>query len=116
MYDATNPDLEEPDWGMFITICDQVNQKFRYTRSVICRDDEYRKEVINALDNRLQSKNSQTVVLALCLLDTMEKNCNGLFHKLVCQKDFLNNLFRIAIKEQVFLRFFISCRVLRIQR
>ena len=80
------------------------------------RDDEYRKEIINALDNRLQSKNPQTVALALCLLDTMEKNCNGLFHKLVCQKDFLNNLFRICIKEQVSFRFFFSSRVLRIQR
>ena len=80
------------------------------------RDDEYRKEIISALDNRLQSKNPQTVALALCLLDTMEKNCNGLFHKLVCQKDFLNNLFRICIKEQVCFRFFFSSRVQRMQR
>ena len=28
MYDATNADLEEPDWGMFITLCDNVNQRY----------------------------------------------------------------------------------------
>ena len=28
VYDATNADLEEPDWGMFITLCDNVNQRY----------------------------------------------------------------------------------------
>ena len=72
----------------------------------MCRGEEYRVEVVTALDSRLQSKNPQTVFLAICLLDTLEKNCFGPFHRLICQKDFLNNLFRIATKEQVFSQFF----------
>jgi len=74
---------------------------------MICRNDEYRSEVISAIDSRLKSKNDQTVTLAICLLDTLEKNCFGPFHKLVCQKEFLDNLFKIAIKEHVKLLFFI---------
>lgn len=70
------------------------------------RDEEYRSEVLSAIDSRLKSKNDQTVTLAICLLDTLEKNCFGPFHKLVCQKDFLDNLFKIAIKEHVDLSFF----------
>lgn len=71
------------------------------------RDEEFRLDIISALDSRLKSKNDQTVALAISLLDTMEKNCFGPFHKLICQKDFLNNLFRIATKEQVRSSFFI---------
>ncbi|CBK22165.2 uncharacterized protein [Blastocystis hominis] len=90
VYDATNADLEEPDWGMFITLCDNVNQ----------RDDAYRQEIITALDSRLKSRSPKTVSHAITLLDTLEKNCFGPFHRLVCQKEFLDNLFRIAMKEQ----------------
>ena len=39
--------------------------------------------------------------MAILLLDAMEKNCYGPFHRLVCQKDFLDTLYRIAMKEQV---------------
>ena len=65
------------------------------------RDDAYRQEIISALDSRLKSKSPKTVSHAITLLDTLEKNCFGPFHRLVCQKEFLDNLFRIAMKEQV---------------
>lgn len=65
------------------------------------RDDAYRQEIITALDSRLKSRSPKTVSHAITLLDTLEKNCFGPFHRLVCQKEFLDNLFRIAMKEQV---------------
>lgn len=67
------------------------------------RGEEFCKEVVDAMDARMKSKNPKTVALTIALLDTMEKNCNGFFHKAVCQKEFLDNLFKIAIEEQVFL-------------
>ena len=67
------------------------------------RNETYRQDVVSALDSRLKSKNSRTVSLAILLLDTLEKNCFAPFHRLVCQKDFLDNLFHIAMKEQVWL-------------
>ena len=67
------------------------------------RNETYRQDVVSALDSRLKSKNSRTVSLAILLLDTLEKNCFAPFHRLVCQKDFLDNLFHIALKEQVWL-------------
>ena len=63
-------------------------------------NETYRQDVVSALDSRLKSKNSRTVSLAILLLDTLEKNCFAPFHRLVCQKDFLDNLFHIAMKEQ----------------
>ena len=68
---------------------------------LLFRDDTYRQEVITALDSRLKSRSPKTVSHAITLLDTLEKNCIGPFHRLVCQKEFLDNLFRIAMKEQV---------------
>lgn len=65
------------------------------------RNETYRQDVVSALDSRLKSKNPRTVSLAILLLDTLEKNCFAPFHRLVCQKDFLDNLFHIAMKEQV---------------
>lgn len=71
---------------------------------------------MSALDSRLKSKNPKAVSLAILLLDTLEKNCFGPFHALVCQKEFLDNLFRIAMKEQVRDEIVVSCRVLRTTR
>ena len=65
------------------------------------RGEAFCKEVVGAMDARLKSKNPKTVALTIAMLDTMEKNCNGCFHKAVCQKEFLDNLFKIAIEEQV---------------
>lgn len=70
-------------------------------RGVMRRGEAFCKEVVGAMDARLKSKNPKTVALTIALLDTMEKNCNGCFHKAVCQKEFLDNLFKIAIEEQV---------------
>ena len=60
------------------------------------RGEAFCKEVVGAMDARLKSKNPKTVALTIALLDTMEKNCNGCFHKAVCQKEFLDNLFKIV--------------------
>lgn len=91
---------------MFIALCDNINQRYYRIYYLICRGEEYRSEVLSALDSRLKSSYPQTVTLAICLLDTLEKNCFGPFHKLVCKKEFLDNLFKIAMKEQVLSRFF----------
>lgn len=73
----------------------------RTRRGVTYRGEAFCKEVVDAMDARMKSKNPKTVALTIALLDTMEKNCNGYFHKAVCQKEFLDNLFKIAIEEQV---------------
>lgn len=78
------------------------------------RDDAYRQEIISAIDSRLKSKSPKTVSHAITLLDTLEKNCFGPFHRLVCRKEFLDNLFRIAMKEQVKAWSALFCRVQRI--
>ena len=86
---------------MFISLCDNVNQRYDCWWFLKSRSDTYRQDVVSALDSRLKSKNPKAVSLAILLLDTLEKNCFGPFHALVCQKEFLDNLFRIAMKEQV---------------
>ncbi|KAK8795679.1 hypothetical protein WA158_000336 [Blastocystis sp. Blastoise] len=87
VYECTNQDLIEPDWTKNMELCDRVNQG----------DNDFKKEIVDELAKRLDGKNPKIVSLALTLLESLEKNCVYSFHKLIHDKDFLNNIFQIAV-------------------
>ena len=75
-------------------ICDLINET-----------EDGPKDAIKAIRKRLNqnaSRNFQTTMYTLTVLETCVKNCQKKFHVLVCQKDFIQ-VFELIIRFKFFL-------------
>eukprot|EP00249_Psilotum_nudum_P017267 c26240_g1_i1 orf=337-2337(-) len=85
---ATSDLLIGPDWAMNLDICDVVNN-----------DPGQARDVIKAVKKRLGSKNPKVQLLALTVLETLIKNCSGIVHQQVAEKDVLHEMVKIVRKK-----------------
>lgn len=96
---ATSEKLPEMDWMKNIEICELVS-----------RDQRQAKDVIKAIKNRLGSKNSNTQLFAVMLLEMLMNNIGENIYKLVIDTGLLSLLVKIVkkkselpVREKIFL-------------
>ncbi|XP_049935403.1 TOM1-like protein 5 isoform X2 [Nymphaea colorata] len=96
---ATNEKLKEPDWARNIEICEEASYS-----------PEKAKDVIKAIKKRLSSKNQNSQLLAVVLLEMLMNNCGEHIHRLVIDKGVLQMLVKIVkkksdlpVREKIFL-------------
>lgn len=86
--DATSPNREDEDWGLYLEICDLINE-----------NDEDGKDAIKAIKKRLQQvsedKNFLTTTRTLMLLEACVSNCSHRFRVLVMQREFIQELVKL---------------------
>ncbi len=73
--EATAENLEGPDWGKSLAICDLVN-----TEKVSGQ------EAVRAIKKRMMLKSTRIQYLALTLLETCVKNCEKMFSEVASEK------------------------------
>lgn len=73
--EATAEDLEGPDWGRSLELCDLVNME-----KVSGQD------AVRAIKKRLVLKSTRIQYLALTLLETCVKNCEKMFSEVASEK------------------------------
>ncbi|KAH7352575.1 hypothetical protein KP509_19G052500 [Ceratopteris richardii] len=86
---ATCEQLNEPDWGLNLDICDSVNQNRRCSG-----------EVAKAVKKRLRSNNVKEQMLALVVLEMIMKNCGDPVHRQVAEKDVLRCMIEIVKQKE----------------
>ncbi|CAI5455907.1 unnamed protein product [Caenorhabditis angaria] len=80
--------LATENWGLNMEICDFINSH-----------EDGPRDAIRAIKKRLHSsmsKNNAIVMYTLTVLETAVKNCDGQFHELVCNKDFILDFVRLV--------------------
>lgn len=83
--DATK--LTTENWGLNMEICDYINNTAEGGR-----------DAIRAIRKRLHtqmSRNNDTVMYTLTVLETCVKNCDHRFHEMAMSKDFINELVKL---------------------
>jgi len=81
---ATDDSLASENWGLFIEICDMINDA-----------EEGPRDAVKAIRRKLQNsagKNNTSTLYTLTVLATCAKNCRKPFHVLICQKDFIYDI------------------------
>lgn len=81
---ATDDGLASENWGLFIEICDIINES-----------EEGPRDAVKAIRRKLQNssgKNNTSTLYTLTVLATCAKNCRKPFHVLICQKDFIYDI------------------------
>ncbi|KRY50458.1 TOM1-like protein 2 [Trichinella britovi] len=84
---ATDANHPTENWSLIMEVCD-----------LICSREDGPKEAIRAIKKRLQlnmGKNNTAVLYTLTLLEACVKNCGLRFHRVVAQKDFIQELIRL---------------------
>ncbi|KAL1233291.1 TOM1-like protein [Trichinella pseudospiralis] len=84
---ATDASHPTENWSLIMEVCD-----------LICSREDGPKEAIRAIKKRLQlnmGKNNTAVLYTLTLLEACVKNCGPRFHRVVAQKDFIQELIRL---------------------
>ncbi|TPX71443.1 hypothetical protein SpCBS45565_g00998 [Spizellomyces sp. 'palustris'] len=81
---ACDTEYAEPNVALMLEICDLINQKGR----------SLPREAALAIVRNVNSRNNQSALHALLLLDYCVKNCGYPFHLIVSTKEFLNELVR----------------------
>lgn len=96
---ATNEKLKEMDWAKSIEICE-----------LVARDHGQAKCVIKAIKKKLGSKNADTQLYAVMLLEMLMNNCGEHIHKQVIDNGLLPTLVKIVkkktdlpVRERIFL-------------
>lgn len=85
---ATSDMLIGPDWAVNMEICDMINGDIGLT-----------KDVVRGLKKRLGSKNPKVQLLVLTLLETIIKNCGGISHACVVEKEIPREMVKIVKKK-----------------
>ncbi|XP_072973273.1 TOM1-like protein 5 [Typha angustifolia] len=88
---ATSDKLKETDWTKNIEICE-----------LVARDQGQAKDVVKAIKKRLGSKNGNTQLYAVMLLEMLMNNCGEHIHKQVIDNGLLPILVKIVKKKTDF--------------
>ncbi|KAL4183945.1 hypothetical protein AMTRI_Chr11g100840 [Amborella trichopoda] len=96
---ATNEALKEPDWAKNIEICE-----------IVSRNEGEVKVVIKSIKKRLGSKNPNTQLLSIMLLEVLMNNCGEHVHRQVIDTGLLPMMVKIVkkksdlpVREKIFL-------------
>ncbi|XP_039755336.1 TOM1-like protein 2 isoform X2 [Pararge aegeria] len=84
---ATDGSLPSENWALNMEICDIINTSTDGPKDAV--------KAIRKRFNQSAGKNYTVVMYTLTVLETCVKNCGRVFHVLVCNKEFINELVKL---------------------